>query len=159
MKIRPSRHTIPIFHPGAGAGAGGGWNLLQPDRTMRRMNDTRQHSTATSGSAKDWDITPREVANLLKTRRNDFLLIDCRTGDEWDVGHVDGATLVPMQELSLRLSDLREHEDKMIVVMCRSGQRSCTVATVLRAEGFSNVRYMTGGIVRWIADVDSSLRV
>ena len=124
---------------------------------MDRMSDSRARAGSSAATSDQWEMSPREVAARLKKRDADFVLVDCRTRDEWDAGHVEGAMLVPMQELSIRLADLREHEDKSIVVMCRSGQRSCTVATVLRAEGFSSVRFMSGGILRWIADVDSSI--
>lgn len=126
------------------------------------MNDHSAQALPSAASADEtnpWDITPQRVAELQRQRPCGCVLIDCRTRDEWDVGHVDGATLVPMLDLGQHMDMLRDHEDDLIVVMCRSGKRSNTVATVLRAEGFSNVRFMAGGIMRWISEIDPNINV
>ena len=113
----------------------------------------------TAPETNEWVVTPREVAELLRQRPCGCLLIDCRSGDEWELGHVQGATHVPMLDLGQHMDMLRSHEDELIVVMCRSGKRSNTVATVLRAEGFANVRFMAGGIMRWISEIDPEIKV
>lgn len=86
-----------------------------------------------------------------------FVLVDCRKPEEHDLGVIQGAVLAPMQDLDMHLPRLREHEDELIVVYCRSGKRSMTVTTVLREQGFQNVRSMAGGILRWADEIDPSL--
>src|SRR5438552_14650515 len=107
----------------------------------------------------DCAIAPAEVARLLKDHPGEFLLIDCRTRDEWEAAHVDGARSAPLSDLGLHMSMLREHEERLIVVMCHSGKRSHTLATVLRAERFSNVKYLSGGILRWISEIDPAMKL
>ena len=101
----------------------------------------------------DWEISPRDVARMMQNG-DDLLLIDCRTPEEWETARIEGATLVPLQELSIRIGELREHEDRPVVVHCHKGKRSMTVTSVLRELGFSNVRSMTGGIHAWSEQVD-----
>jgi len=103
-----------------------------------------------------WEIAPQDVATMLKTKA-DFFFMDCRTPDEHETAHVEGATLIPMLDLSLHMPTLRDHEDKLIVVMCRSGKRSLNVTAALREQGFANVKSMAGGILRWSKDVDPSV--
>lgn len=101
----------------------------------------------------NWEIEPREVARM-RREGEEFLLLDCRTPEEYEAARIEGAMLVPLQELSVRLGELRQFEDRLIVVHCHKGKRSMTVTSVLRELGFENVRSMSGGIHRWSEDVD-----
>ena len=103
-----------------------------------------------------WEIAPQEVADMLQSKA-DFFFMDCRTQEEHETAHVQGATLIPMIDLSMHMSTLRENEDKLIVVMCRSGKRSLNVTAALREQGFANVKSMAGGILRWSRDIDPSV--
>lgn len=101
---------------------------------------------------KDWEITPREVKAMLDDGKK-FLLIDCRTPGEQQITTIDGARLVPLQQLEQRCVELKGHEDDEIVVYCRSGGRSLQFAHFLRSHGFGKVRSMAGGILLWNKDV------
>lgn len=76
-------------------------------------------------------------------------LLDVRTQEEWDEVHIPGTTLIPLDQLSNRLSELPEGQE--IVVVCRSGNRSQEGRNILRQAGFSHVSSMTGGIREWTA--------
>lgn len=78
------------------------------------------------------------------------LILDVRTQEEWDAGHVPDATLIPLDELPTRLSELPQDED--IVVICRSGNRSATGRDLLRSAGFENVTSVAGGFNDWTAN-------
>ncbi len=56
---------------------------------------------------------------------------------------------VPMDEIPARLETLREFEEQSIIVYCRSGKRSLSVAAFLRKQGFDEVFSMAGGIIAW----------
>jgi rhodanese-related sulfurtransferase len=101
----------------------------------------------------NWEVTPRAVRRMQK-RNEPFLLLDCRTPEEEALASLEGGRLVPMQELSLHIDDLREHQDAPVVVYCHTGRRSLTVTRVLRQCGFRDVRSMAGGIERWSIEVD-----
>lgn len=101
----------------------------------------------------NWEITPREVAKMLADGE-EFVLIDCRTPEEHEKARIEGAMLVPLQELSVRVGELRQFDDQLIVVHCHKGGRSMSMTAVLRELGFENVRSMAGGIDRWSQEVD-----
>ena len=67
----------------------------------------------------------------------DYLIVDVRTQEEYDEGHIEGALLLPVKELEDRLNELPK--DKPIIVYCRSGNRSRTAAEILINNGFTKV--------------------
>lgn len=91
------------------------------------------------------DLSVQDVSQLLND--GTIYLIDVREQDEWNAGHVAGAQLLPMSEIGNRLSEIPT--DKPVIVMCRSGNRSSSVAQLLRDSGLSNIHNMTGGILAW----------
>ena len=78
-------------------------------------------------------------------------LLDVRTKEEWDEGHLKGAKLVTVTEDGfLDKAKAALDPEKPVVVYCRSGGRSATAAKQLRAAGFT-VHDMAGGITAWKA--------
>lgn len=73
-------------------------------------------------------------------------VLDVRTQAEWDDYHVPNTTLIPLDELPSRLSELPK--DQEIVVICHSGNRSQQGRDILLNAGF-NATSMTGGILAW----------
>jgi rhodanese-related sulfurtransferase len=100
-----------------------------------------------------WEITPREVLEMQESG-TDFFFMDCRTADEQDTARIEGATLIPMQDLDTHMDQLEPHRGRLIVVHCRSGKRSMAVTALLRDRGFANVKSMAGGILRWSKEID-----
>jgi len=82
------------------------------------------------------------------------LLVDVRTPQEWQICRLEGAILIPLQELPTRLGELdRRHE---IVVYCHVGVRSAMAVSFLRGNGFEGARNLEGGIDAWSVHVDPS---
>ena len=88
-----------------------------------------------------------------------FLLLDVRNPDEWEVGRIEGAQLLPLPELEARLPELAEWKGGHVVVHCKLGGRSAKACEILRGAGFENVTNVDGGIEAWAAVVDPSVRV
>ncbi|MEN1678754.1 MAG: rhodanese-like domain-containing protein [Planctomycetota bacterium] len=84
----------------------------------------------------------------------DLLLLDCREPDEHATAAVSAARLLPMGELPGRVEELREWQDRPLVVMCHHGMRSAQVAMWLRGQGFTQAQSMAGGIDRWSLEID-----
>jgi molybdopterin/thiamine biosynthesis adenylyltransferase/rhodanese-related sulfurtransferase len=101
----------------------------------------------------DWEVTPREVKSMLD-RGEKFVFIDCRLPNEFQITHIDGTTLLPLQQLPQRFSEIAGNVNEKVVVHCRSGQRSMTFAQALRQQGFKDVKSMAGGILLWNKDVN-----
>lgn len=83
--------------------------------------------------------------------RTALLLLDVRTLEEFAGGHLDGARLLPVQELGQRLAELEPHRQDTIIAYCRSGHRSGIAAAMLQARGYRALN-MTGGILRWVRE-------
>lgn len=75
-------------------------------------------------------------------------VLDVRTQEEWDEYHAPNTTLIPLDELEARLSELPADQD--IVVVCRSGNRSQQARDILLNAGFSATS-MAGGLKEWYA--------
>ncbi len=100
-----------------------------------------------------WEVTPREVKGMLD-RRDDFFFVDCRLPNEHAITHIDGAELIPLQQLAAKFAKVKDHKDDKVVVHCRSGGRSLQFAKMLKASGFKDVKSMAGGILLWNKDVN-----
>ncbi len=77
-------------------------------------------------------------------------ILDVRQPEEWNQGHISGALLIPLGDLSARLSELPT--DKDIVVVCRSGNRSAQARDILRNAGLSRTTSMAGGMNEWVSN-------
>ncbi len=95
------------------------------------------------------EITVEEARGIMANEK-DLLLLDVRTQAEFDgeLGHLDNALLIPVQELEQRLSELDTFKDKKIIAYCRTGNRSGKAMTFLNKKGFTVVN-MLGGMVEW----------
>jgi len=90
-------------------------------------------------------------------QRNVFLL-DVREPREWEIAHIEGATLIPLGELPKRLNELPDPTTgPEIVVSCKTGIRSAKAVNLLRERGYTRVKNLRGGIIEWIARIDPTL--
>ena len=79
-----------------------------------------------------------------------ILLVDVREPNEWDAGHIAGATLHPMS--SFAPSELPRQQGKRVVLQCRSGNRSAKALAIAQANGREDVRaHFGGGMLEWTA--------
>ena len=91
-------------------------------------------------------IDPGEAQARLAGEPQPFLL-DVRNPDEYQGGHIAGATLIPLPELPGRLGELPR--DREIIVVCQSGRRGRTATRQLMAAGYHAVN-VRGGMNNWI---------
>ncbi len=100
------------------------------------------------------EVTATEVKAMQDAGRP-FVLLDVREPTEWEICHIEGARLIPLDELPQRVGELDAGQE--IVVHCKSGGRSARAVDLLRRRGFSRVRNLRGGILAWAEEVDRSL--
>jgi rhodanese-related sulfurtransferase len=96
-------------------------------------------------------LTPAQVRERALSG-NPPLLLDVREEDEFngELGHVAGAILVPLKELSARAPEFAGSKDSEVVAICRAGVRSSTAAALLTGLGFEHVYNMRGGMLDWV---------
>lgn len=98
------------------------------------------------GTNTEAELGVEELIAMME-RGDAFHLIDVREPHEFAVEHIPGAVLIPLGELENRLSELPQGD--LLVMQCRSGQRSARACALLRSHGFDRVINLKGGILDW----------
>lgn len=110
--------------------------------------------TAPPPPAQVRGITPQEAVEQLKNNPN-AQLIDVRSPEEWEYGHVEGAQLIDEELVEEMLSSWDRNTP--LVLMCHHGMRSLDAGSFFTTQGFQNVSNIEGGIDQWSRTVDPSL--
>ena len=97
------------------------------------------------------NITAEEARKLMDSEK-DRIILDVRSREEYDQGHIPGAILIPNTEIEAKAADLLPDKDQLILVYCRSGRRSKLAAQSLADLGYTNIREF-GGILDWPYEV------
>ena len=92
-------------------------------------------------------ITPAEAKNLMDSKEN-YVILDVRTMEEFAEGHIEGAILIPDYEIGEKAESVLTDKNQLILVYCRSGRRSKNAASELAALGYTNIQEF-GGIIDW----------
>lgn len=90
-------------------------------------------------------ISAEDAKEMMDTQ--EVIIVDVRTQEEYDAGHIEHAILIPNESISAEPSEL-EDKDAMILVYCRSGARSKQASDKLVNLGYTNI-YDFGGIIDW----------
>jgi len=99
------------------------------------------------------EITVQELQQW-KAEGKDFQLIDVREPHEYELVNI-GGELIPLGEIIARAEEVSEEKD--VVVMCRSGQRSGAALGALTQQGKENLYNLKGGVLAWAREIDTSL--
>ncbi len=91
-------------------------------------------------------ISAEEAKTIIDSE--DVIILDVRTQEEFDSGHIENAVLLPVTEITDNADGVLPDKDAKILVYCRSGNRSATAARELIRMGYTNV-YDFGGINTW----------
>ena len=93
------------------------------------------------------NITAEEAKNLMDSETG-YVILDVRSQEEYDQGHIPGAILIPDTEIESKAEEILTDKDQMILVYCRSGRRSKLAAEALVKLGYTDIREF-GGIIDW----------
>ncbi len=94
-------------------------------------------------------VGPQDAVRLLN---QGALLLDVRSKAEFDSGHVIDARHVPQEDLAASAENLKKYREKVVIACCESGMRSSAAARALKAQGFTKVVNLRGGLAAWRAD-------
>lgn len=92
-------------------------------------------------------ITPAEAKDLMDSKEN-YVILDVRTVEEFAEGHIEGAILISDYEIGEKAESVLTDKEQLILVYCRSGRRSKNAASELAALGYTNIKEF-GGIIDW----------
>jgi len=93
------------------------------------------------------EVDSREASELIANLKP--FILDVRTAGEFAGGHIQGATLIPIQELQGRLKELKGREKDPFFIYCKSGNRSTVAGKFLVDAGFEQVINLRHGFVEW----------
>lgn len=99
-------------------------------------------------SSHDTSAVTPEIVKQAIDQKEDVLLLDVRTPQEYAEGHIQGSKLLPLQELMQKTNSLPK-KNKKIYLYCRSGARSAQATQMLKQLGFTDTHNMTGGLLSW----------
>ena len=93
------------------------------------------------------NITAAEAKEIMDTQEG-YVILDARTQEEYDEGHIPSAILIPYDEILEKAEDVLTDKNQLILVYCRSGRRSKLAAEDLVKLGYTNIKEF-GGIIDW----------
>ena len=107
------------------------------------------------GPDANWQTITAAQASSMMAGTDSFILLDVRTRAEFQQRHIDGALLIPYDEIMDRAQAELPDKDAVILIYCQSGRRSALAAASLAALGYTNI-YDFGGIMDWPYEVISA---
>jgi molybdopterin/thiamine biosynthesis adenylyltransferase/rhodanese-related sulfurtransferase len=124
--------------------------------TMTTLVD---HEPASRSADADAEISVQTLRAWLTERAagaRDFVLVDVREPQEYEINRIPGSVLVPHGEFLDGGAMAMLPADRPLVLHCKSGRRSAECLSILRAAGRSDVVHVAGGVIAWVEQVDPS---
>ena len=94
------------------------------------------------------NITAEEAKQIMDSEEG-YIILDVRTQEEYDQGHIPGAIVISHEKISEKAEEVLTDKDQLILVYCRSGRRSKIAAEALVELGYTNIKEF-GGIIDWL---------
>ena len=98
------------------------------------------------------NITAEEAKQIMDSEEG-YIILDVRTQEEYDQGHIPGAIVISHDEIEEKAEEVLTDKDQLILVYCRSGRRSKIAAEALVELGYTNIKEF-GGIIDWPYEVE-----
>ena len=98
------------------------------------------------------NITAEEAKQIMDSEEG-YIILDVRTQEEFDQGHIPGATQISHEEIAEKAEEVLTDKEQLILVYCRSGRRSKIAAEALAELGYTNIKEF-GGIIDWPYEVE-----
>ena len=98
------------------------------------------------------NITAEEAKQIMDSQEG-YVILDVRTEEEYDAGHIPGAIVISHEEIKEKAEEVLTDKDQLILVYCRSGRRSKIAAEALVELGYTKIKEF-GGIIDWPYEVE-----
>ncbi len=116
-------------------------------------------SDEAADAAVDSTISVLTLENWLKERENrdrDFVLVDVREPNEYEINQIPGSVLIPKGEFLDGTALGKLPSDKQVVLHCKTGIRSAEALAVVKGAGYQDAVHVGGGVSAWVNQVDPS---
>ncbi len=135
--------------------------ICGPNPTVTELIDYDYFCGSVSEEAKDAivdsTINARQLEEMLKERERgerDFLLVDVREQNEYDIVSIPGSVLIPKNEFLMGDALASLPTDKQVVFHCKVGGRSAEVLAVAKGAGFADAIHLGGGVLAWVSQIE-----
>ena len=98
------------------------------------------------------NITAEEAKQIMDSEEG-YIILDVRTQEEYDEGHIPGAIVISHEKIEEKAEEVLTDKNQLILVYCRSGRRSKLAAEALVELGYTNIKEF-GGIIDWPYEVE-----
>ena len=99
------------------------------------------------------NITAEEAKQIMDSEEG-YIILDVRTQEEYNQGHIPGATQISHEEIAEKAEEVLTDKNQLILVYCRSGRRSKLASEALVELGYTNIKEF-GGIIDWPYEVET----
>lgn len=120
-------------------------------RIGKNLSESKEFNQASQEATYD-QITQEEAKNLMDTEP-DALILDVRTEEEYASGHIPGAICIPNETIDDTITAQLPDKDQLILIYCRSGNRSKQASEKLVNLGYTNIKEF-GGINTWSYEIE-----
>jgi molybdopterin/thiamine biosynthesis adenylyltransferase/rhodanese-related sulfurtransferase len=110
-------------------------------------------------AAADSTISVATLDGWLKERNDggrDFVLVDVREPNEYEINKIPGSVLIPKDEFARGDAFERLDSEKQVVLYCKTGRRSAELLPAVKGAGFADAVHVGGGVVAWVNQIDPS---
>ena len=109
-------------------------------------------NTENNREAAYMNITAEEAKQIMDSETG-YIILDVRTQEEYDQGHIPGAIVISHEQIAEKAEEVLTDKDQLILVYCRSGRHSKLAAQILAELGYTNIKEF-GGILDWPYEVE-----
>ena len=97
-------------------------------------------------------VSMNEIISIMEENEN-YIILDVRTIEEYDEGHIPNAICIPNETIDEDVINKLPSKDQLILIYCRSGNRSKQAANKLKKLGYTNLIEF-GGIIDWKGEIE-----
>ena len=121
----------------------------------REWNKADKNTTETEENQQEmsYERISQEEARQLMEQEDGYIILDVRTEAEYEEGHISGAICIPNETILDEMLEELPNKEQLILVYCRSGNRSKQASQKLAELGYTNIKEF-GGIIDWDGDIE-----
>ena len=95
-------------------------------------------------------ISQQALLEALRAPNNNIVVLDVRSVQEYDEGHINGAINISHEIIEANLNQLTQYKNNKVIVYCRSGRRAALAEHILSENGFEDLHHLTGDMNGWL---------